>query len=434
VGVDWNFSQNIRDNVMESLSGVKGDNSVKIFGPDLDRLELIGEEVKQTLKGIRGMESVGVFHIQGQSNLELRVDRDKCARFNVAVADAHNVVETAIRGKAFTSMIEGEKTFDVSLRLPERLRGSVEEILKIPVDVTNNTILAAASLGMGVSGTGSSQGTPSSVGTSTSATFNPNLTGSARRPLGDLVSPLGKDGRLDPLSTQFIRPGASTIAREQGQRLIAVKFSVRGRDLGSAVAEAQEKVKLEAPYRAEWSGEFQEMEEANERLIKIVGLSLAGILVLLYLAFRSLLDVVTVFANVAAMGVGGVWALLLTGTNFNISAAVGFISIIGVAIMNGLLMVSTFNRLRGQGVPLRAALMSGAGHRVRPVNMTALSAIFGLLPAALSTRIGAQSQRPLAIVVVGGMITTLIMLNFVPVVYSLYGRRTPSGHGAGLGH
>jgi len=176
------------------------------------------------------------------------------------------------------------------------------------------------------------------------------------------------------------------------------------------------------------------MEEAESRLVEIVSLSLALIMVLLFLAFGSFLDAIVVFANVLAMLVGGVWALLLTGLNFNISAAVGFISILGVAIMNGLLMVSSFNRLRLQGVPLREAITQGVSQLVRPVAMTALAAILGLLPAALSTRIGSQSQRPLAIVVVGGMIMTLFLMNLVPVLYSFYGKREPKAGASRMAH
>ncbi len=197
---------------------------------------------------------------------------------------------------------------------------------------------------------------------------------------------------------------------------------MRGRDLAGAVAEAQEKTAdlFKAPYRAEWSGEFQEMLEAEHRLMYIIPLSLAAIFVLLYLAFHDLVDALLVFSNVVALSVGGVWALLLTGTNFSISAAVGFISIFGVAIMDGLLLVSYFNHLRAEGLPLREAIMQGAEKRVRPVMMTALTAIFGLLPAALSTRIGSQTQRPLAIVVVGGMVTTLFLTRYLmPVLVQL---------------
>jgi cobalt-zinc-cadmium resistance protein CzcA len=251
-----------------------------------------------------------------------------------------------------------------------------------------------------------------------------------------LITPLDEHGSPDPKGN-FIRPGASTIYREQGNRLIAIKFSVRGRDLAGAVTDAQRVTGglVEAPYRVEWSGEFQEMKEANDRLMWIIPLSLGLIFVLLYLAFHSLLDAVLVLSNVLALSLGGVWALVLTGTNFSISAAVGFISIFGVAIMDGLLLVSYFNQLRFEGLPLRAAIMHGAEKRVRPVMMTALTAIFGLLPAALSTRIGAQTQRPLAIVVVGGMIATLLLTRYLmPVLYSFYGHRPAPTEASRMAH
>ncbi len=445
IGVDWNFSQNIRDNVMESLSGVKGDNSVKIIGPDLDELERIAEQVKRTLEGITGIENVGVFRIQGQSNLEFPVNRSACNTWGISVADVHNVIQTALGGKAFTQMIEGEKTFDVTLRWPEKLRNNEQAILEIPVDVTNNIVtqgtvaavpqtpLTGASTGVALTGTSGAM--PALTGSQYNGTFN-NISSVPRRRLGDLVTPVDSKGHPDAKG-QFIRPGASTIYREQGKRLIAVKFSVRGRDLASAVAEAQDKSAplLTAPYRAEWSGEFQEMEEAEHRLLFIIPLSLALIVVLLYLAFGSLLDVAAILSNVVALSLGGIWALLLTGTNFSISAAVGFISIFGVAIMDGLLSVSYFNHLRVQRLPLREAIMQGAGKRVRPMMMTALTAIFGLLPAAVSTRIGAQTQQPLAIVVVGGMIMTLLLNRYLmPVLYSFYGHREPSAQAAGMAH
>ncbi len=232
-----------------------------------------------------------------------------------------------------------------------------------------------------------------------------------------------KTGEPDPNGV-YLRSGASTIYREQGKRLIAVKFSVNNakRDLASAVDESQEKVNpLMLPgYTTEWSGEFKQMEEAEERLMYIVPVSLVLIFVLLYLSFRTLLDALVVLSNVAALSLGGIWALLLTGNNFSISAAVGFISIFGVAIMDGLLLVSYFNHLRAEGLPLREAIMQGAEKRVRPVMMTALTAIFGLLPAAFSTRIGSQTQRPLAIVVVGGMISTLFLTRYLmPVLVQL---------------
>jgi cobalt-zinc-cadmium resistance protein CzcA len=434
VGVDWNFSQNIRDNVMEALSGIKGDNSVKIFGPDLEELERLADRMKNKLRQVRGVENVGVFSIQGQTNLEFRVDLDKCKRWGVSAADVNNVVQTALGGKAFATMIEGEKQFDIAVRWPGWRRGSETSILDIPVDVTNNTVLLAAGPGVNPNPLGTGVAPPPKAGSQTD-TSNP-ISSTPRLRLRDLVSPVGKDGQPDRAGS-FERAGASTIYREQGNRLIAVKFSVRGRDLAGAVAEAQESTRelLQPPYHAEWSGEFQEMEEAEGRLMLIVPASLGLIFLLLYLAFRSLLDAVLVLMNVVALSLGGVWALLLTDTNFSISAAVGFVSIFGVAVMDGLLLVSYFNHLRAQGLPLREAILEGASKRVRPVMMTALTAIFGLLPAAVSTRIGAQTQRPLAIVVVGGMITTLFLTRYLmPLLYSFYGHRAPPAGAGGMAH
>ena len=231
-------------------------------------------------------------------------------------------------------------------------------------------------------------------------------------------------------------PISSTIYREQGQRLIAIKFEVRNRDLAGTVTEARDAVEplLKPPYRAEWSGEFKQMQEAEKRMAKMFALSLALIALLLYLAFRSFLDAAVVFANVLAMGVGGVWALKLAGLNFNISAAVGFISILGVAVMNGLLFVSAFNGMRARGVELKEALVRGTRQLVRPVVMTALAAILGLLPAAFSTKMGSESQRPLAVVVCGGMLFTIFALVLVPLLYSFYGDRTPPEGAGDLAH
>ena len=442
-GVDWDFSQIIRDNVMEALSGVKGENSIKIFGPDLGKLEELADKVKTAIAQVHGVDSPGVFRIQGQSNLEIPIDRDKCSRWNVSVADVQDVIQAAVSGKALTQMTEGGRTFDITLRYPARLRCDVQSILDIPVDVTSHQVVPSGpqqqaatpvtGASMGISATGSAATLPAVTGSNLNAPVLANL--SPQRRIGDLVTPLDGKGRRSK-DGNYIRPGASTIYREQGQRLIAVKFAVRGRDLASTVAEAKEAVAplLELPYRAEWSGEFQEMEEAEARLVKVFSLSMLLIVVFLYLAFRSVLDAVVVLANVLAMAVGGVWALKIVGLNFNISAAVGFISILGVAVMNGLLFVSAFNRCRSQGLPLADTLRQGTAQLVRPVIMTALAAILGLLPAAVSTRIGSQSQRPLAIVVVGGMLATLLLMNLAPVLYSFYGKRTPPAGAGDMAH
>jgi cobalt-zinc-cadmium resistance protein CzcA len=447
-GVDWNFSQYIRDNVTEALAGVKGDNAVKIFGPDLNRLEELAADVKNRLEQVRGIEEVGIFNIMGQSNLEFRVDLDQCAKWGVSAADVNNLIQCAVGGKAQTQMVEGEKLFDVTLRWPERYRSSETSILDMQVDISNNQVVPVAGPGFSPAPAGSGVAPPSTTGSLVN-TANP-LSNTPRRQLRDLVSPVGRNGAPDYKGT-FERAGASTIYREQGKRMIAVKFNVRGRDLGSAVAEAKEKTRklFKVPYHDVWDGEFNEMGKAQKRLLLIIPLSLGLIFVLLYLAFHSLLDAVVVFSNVIDLSMGGIWALLLTGTPFSISAAVGFVSLFGVAIMDGLLMISSFHAYRAQGLPLQEAILKGAGNRVRAVTMTALTAILGLLPAALALRpawdssgalrwvepIGSQTQRPLAIVVVGGMLTTLFLTRYLmPVLYSFYGHREPQGGAAGLAH
>jgi cobalt-zinc-cadmium resistance protein CzcA len=425
-GVGWNFSQNIRDNVMEALSGIKGDNSVKIFGPDIDKLESLAAKVRNELQEVRGIENVGILNVRGQSHLEFRVDPDKCKRWGVMTADVNNVVSSALGAKPLSSMVEGEKLFDISVRWPKRLRNNETSILDIPVDVINNQVVLAQGSSFVPNAAGNAIPPPSTTGTQAN-TANPMSQQAPRIRLRDLVSPVGDDGEPDE-HAQFERSGAAAIYREQGKRMIAIKFSVRGRDLGSAVDEARGRTNdlLQAPYRAVWSGEFEQMEDAHTRLMIIVPIALALIFILLYSAFRSFLDSIVVLTNVVALSLGGIWALLLTGTNFSISAAVGFVSIFGVAIMDGLLLISYFNQMRGLGFPVQEAIMLGAEKRVRPVMMTALTAILGLLPAALSTRIGAQTARPLAIVVVGGMASTLLLTRYLmPVLYSFYGHREP---------
>jgi cobalt-zinc-cadmium resistance protein CzcA len=275
---------------------------------------------------------------------------------------------------------------------------------------------------------------PATAGT-LADTSNP-ISSTPRIRLGDLVSPVGADYSPDP-NGRYNRPGYSIVYREQSKRFIAVKFSVRGRDLGSAVDEAKATSKhlFQIPYKAVWSGEFEQMEEANGRLMWIIPLSLGLIFILLYSAFRSFLDTIVIFSNVFDVFVGGVWSLYLTGTNFSVAAAVGFVSLFGIAIMEGLLMISYFNALRALGLPLQEAIVQGSLKRVRPVMITAMTAILGLLPAALSTKMGSQTAQPLAIVVVGGMTVTLFIDRYLmPVLYSFYGGREPPAGGAGLAH
>ncbi|MCE9607080.1 MAG: efflux RND transporter permease subunit [Planctomycetia bacterium] len=431
-GVDWSFSQAIRDNVLETLSGVKGENSIKIIGSDLTELQQLADETKRRLMTVPGIENVGIFSIKGQTNLEFAIDSEKCARWNVSTADVQDVIQTAVAGKSLSKIVEGERSFDLTLRWPRRLRSSAEEILQIPVDVVRNQVkdIARSASGQGnddlaISPIGSSRSQPSLAGNAfNSPTAYLDLV--PRRRLGDLVSPVNEEG-LPDVKGSMVRSAASTIYREEGKRLIAVSFSVRGRDLASAVSEAQAKTAslYKAPIEVEWSGEFQEMQEAGHRLAIVVSLALMLILVLLYLALRSLLDAFVVLTNVLVMCIGGVWALLLSGETFNISAGVGFISILGVGTMSALLFISRYNMLRAHGHSLAEALKLGTEALIRPQCMTALTAILGLLPAAVSTKIGSETQRPLAIVVVGGMLTTLLLTNLIPVLYSFYGKRTP---------
>jgi cobalt-zinc-cadmium resistance protein CzcA len=442
-GIEWAFSQYIRDNVMEAISGVKGDNCVKIYGPDLDTLEELGEQTKRELARIPGVHDVGIYHIMGQSNFEFVVDKEKCKRWGVAVADVDNVINAAVHGAATTQMIEGEKTFDITIRWPPAKRQDEPSILDIPVDITNVNISQGTN-----PATQQSPWTGGGTGPSTAGTSIPNPTVMSsyiapfnvflpRLRLKDLVSPVDRFGHATQ-GDDFTRPGGSTITREQGKRFIAVKFSVReDRDLASAVAAVKERTEklLKPGYRAAFGGEFEQMEDAEGRLLFYIPASLLLIFLLLYIAFRSLLDAVVILSNVFDLAVGGIWALYLTGTNFSISAAVGFVSLFGVAIMEGLLMISYFNDLRFQGLPLYDAVTQGALKRVRPVMITAMTAILGLLPAAFSTAIGAQTQRPLAIVVVGGMMMTLFLDRYLmPVLYTFYGHREPPTDAARLSH
>jgi heavy metal efflux system protein len=389
-GVNFNFSQYIRDNVEEALSGVKGANSVKIFGSDLHVLEEVGQRVTQILKTIPGIENVGLFHIVGQPNLEIEIDRLQCARYGVNVADVEKVVQVAIGGKAFTQMVEGEKLFDIVLRLPPELRNSPSVIDRIMVDVP-----------------GGSDGGPG-----------------YRIPLAELTN-------ISPH-----KPGASYIYRENNRRFIPIKFGVRGRDLASAIAEAQQKVNdpvngarlPKEGYKIKWSGEFEQMQEANGRLLWIIPLSIGMIMVLLYSMFSSVMDCLLVLVNVLEAAMGGVWALWLTGTPFSISAAVGFVSVFGVAVQDGVLLVSYFNQMRSRGYGVYESVMRGAEIRVRPVVMTSLTAALGLLPAAMATSIGSQAQKPLGIVVVGAMLCTLFLTRYIMPVLSSY-FPAPLGHG-----
>jgi heavy metal efflux system protein len=375
-GIDFNFSQYIQDNIEEALSGVKGANSVKIVGRDLPTIERIAADVMQQMQQVRGVADLQIFHVLGQPNLNIKIDRAKAARYGLNTGDVNTVIQAALGGTTSTNLLEGDRQFAVVVRLPAEYRSSLEAV--------GNVKVAVATAGGA----------------------------NAYIPLRELA-----DITLDT--------GASYIYHEQGERYIPVKFSVRDRDLGSAVAEAQQRiaqnVKLPSGYRLAWAGEFEDLENAKARLELIIPISLLLILVLLYGLFNSLRESLMALVGIPFAAGGGVVALYLSGLNFSISAAVGFVSLFGVSVMNGILIISYYNEVKASGVDTIEAMFRAASQRMRPMLMTALSACIGLLPAAVSTGIGSQVQRPLATVVVGGMfIGPIVLLVVVPALMTLF--------------
>jgi cobalt-zinc-cadmium resistance protein CzcA len=387
-GVVFNFSQYIQDNVEEALSGVKGANSVKILGPNLTVLEQYANQIMHEMQQVKGMEDLGIFHIVGQPNLNIKVDRVKAARYGLNTGDVNSVVQTALAGAVASTVLESDRQFNLTVRLAPRYRDSIGKIGDVPVGYQT-----------------------------------PNGT-TAYVPLRDLA-------------TISVDSGASYIYHETTQRYIPIKFSVRGRDLGSTVAEAQARiaknVKLPTGYRILWAGEFQDLQTAKERLAVFVPMSLALILILLYSLFNSIRDSLLALAGIPFAIGGGILALFVTGLPFSVSAAIGFISLFGVSVMNGILVLTYFNQLRLQGFGPRDAMERAAEQRMRPMLMTALSACIGLVPAAFSTGIGSQVQRPLATVVVGGMLLGPIMLlAVVPALQLVFLRKEAIDNGAKL--
>ncbi|MFM7841860.1 MAG: efflux RND transporter permease subunit, partial [Nitrospira sp.] len=373
-GVTFNFSQVIQDNVQEAMSGVKGENTVKLYGTDLKTLEQKAVEIESVMKQVSGVKDLGIFRLVGQPNLLIQVDRSQCARYGLVVGDVNNVVQAAIGGQAVTQVFEGEKRFDLVVRFLPEYRRDEETIGNIQVSTPDG----------------------------------------ARIPLKQLAT----------ISTQT---GAFIIYRENNERYIPIKFSVRGRDLESTVREAQTllatKVEMPERYRMEWHGEFDQLQEEKKRLAQIVPVSLLIVLFLVYIAVKSFRNAVLVLATVPFALIGGVLSLLLTQTEFSISAAVGFISLFGVAIQGGLILIVRIQDLTEEGHDLQEAILASAEARMRPVLMTTLAAAIGLLPAAVATGIGAQAQQPLARVVVGGMLTSAALILLVlPVLYQIIHR------------
>jgi cobalt-zinc-cadmium resistance protein CzcA len=360
VGVDFNFSQYIQDNIEEAVSGVKGENSVKIFGRDLAELQRLSKSLRKEIAQVPGVTNAGGFNLLGQPNLVIKIDRAKAARYGFSVGDINSVVQAAIGGQEVTRVYEGEWNFALTVRLAPEYRRNVESIKAIPVALPSND--------------------PKSP--------------TAYIALGDL-------GEVK------LESGAAYIYRENNQRFVPIKYSVRGRDLGSTVAEAQERVtqKVSTPegYSVEWTGEFGALVEAKKRLSFIVPLSLLLILMLLYSLFNSVRDSFLALSGIPFAVCGGVLGLYVADLNFSVSAAIGFISLFGVAAMDGILLVSYIRRNMDEGLGREDAIIRAGDTRMRQMFMTGLSASIGLVPAAFSTGIGAQVQQPLACVIVGGM-------------------------------
>jgi len=379
-GVDFNFSQYIQDNVEEAASGVKGENSVKVFGNDLETLEKTANSIAAVLAKIPGIEDLAVLRSLGQPTIRIDVDRVRAARFALAPGDVNAVVQTAIGGQSAGDLYEAgsDRHFPMMVRLAAPYRQSLDSIRHIPIQAT------------------AGNGSPIQV------------------PLEDVAD-------------VTLVSGAAFIYREQQQRYVPIKFSVRGRDLGGAVLEAQHavdsKVLLPGGYRLEWVGEFGNLQEAISRLSVVVPLSIALIILLLYLNFGNLRDALLAASVIPMALLGGIFALWLTGTAFSVSSAIGFVALFGIAAMDGILVLSYYNLSLESGLDRPSAMLTTCRTQLRPVMMTCIVACVGLIPAALSTGIGSQVQRPLALVVVGGMLLAPVLILLVlPVLILRFSR------------
>jgi cobalt-zinc-cadmium resistance protein CzcA len=373
-GVSWGFSQPISDNLEEAVSGVKGELAVKLYGDDLKTLEAKGDEIVEVMRGIQGVEDLGLFRVLGQPNLNFAVDRDAAARYGISVSDIQDAVQTAVGGNALSQVLIGEQRYDLALRYLPEYRDTREAIEKIR-----------------------------------------------------LSSPSGERVSLAQLTKVTEADGGSEIYREGNSRYIAVKYSVRGRDLGSTVEEAirkvTEAVKLPTGYTIDWAGEYENQKRSERRLLLVVPITILVIFIILYTMFRSLKWALLILTNVAMARIGGLLALLITGTNFSVSSGVGFLALFGVSVQTGVIMLEYINQLRARGYTPEEAAVEGAVLRLRPIMMTMLVATLGLLPAALSHGIGSDSQRPFAIVIVGGLIADLVMSIFLlPTLYVWFAR------------
>jgi len=369
-GVAWGFSQPIADNMEEAVSGVKGQLAVKIFGSDLKDLEEKGEEIMAVMKTVPGIADLGLFRVLGQPNVDIKIDRAKADRYGINVADVQDAIQTAVGGNPVSQILIGEERFDLVPRYQEQFRKSIDDIANIR-----------------------------------------------------LLAPTGERVSLGELCDITIDNGASMIYREGNQRYIAIKYSVRGRDLGSTVEEAIAKVnrevKLPQGYTLDWAGEYESQKRADRRLALVIPLTVLVIMLVLYSMFHSFKWGFLILLNLGMAPVGGLLALLITGTHFSVSSGVGFLALFGVSVQTGVIMIEYINQLRTRGQTVYEAALNGAMRRLRPIMMTMLVATLGLLPAAMSHGIGSDSQRPFAIVIVGGLLTGLALtLVLLPTFYT----------------
>jgi cobalt-zinc-cadmium resistance protein CzcA len=368
-GVLWNFSQPISDNVEEAVSGVKGELAVKIYGDDLRTLEEKGDQIVSVMNKIQGVQDLGLFRVIGQPNLNYSVNREAAARYGINVADVQDAIQTAVGGNAVTQVLQGEARYDLVVRYLPQFRNTEEAIDNIR-----------------------------------------------------LLSPSGERVSLAQLTTTRTEDGAEEVYREGGQRYVAIKYSVRNRDLGSTVEEAIHKVdtqvKLPPGYKIDWAGEYASQKRSSRRLMLVLPITILIIFVILYSMFHSGKWALLILINVSMAPLGGLLALLVTGTHFSVSSGVGFLALFGVSVQVGVIMLEYINQMRVRGHSIEESAIEGAVLRLRPIMMTMLVATLGLLPAATSHGIGSDSQRPFAIVIVGGLIGALLISIFLlPTLY-----------------
>jgi cobalt-zinc-cadmium resistance protein CzcA len=371
-GIDTQFSQYIEDNVNEAVSGVKSELAIKLFGDDPNKLQSLADQIVSIIKTVPGAADVGTDLLLGQPQVQIIIDRKAIARYGLAIADMQTIVATAIGGQAATQVLEGERTFDLVVKLTPKSVADLESIRNIPVFGANGERLT-----------------------------------------------------LGTLAAVDVRPGLARIEREENERRTAIKLSVRDRDLGSLVAEAEQKVnaqvRLPTGYRLEWTGSFENEQRAEKRLAVVVPITILAIFFLLFVAFDSVKFAVLILLTVPFSAAGGLMALPVAGLNMSVSALVGFVALFGVSIQNSVILVTRVRELRREGREMMEAIKEGATSRVRPMVMTALMALLGLLPMALSNGVGAETARPFAVVIIGGLITgTVLTLFILPLLYRFF--------------